>query len=291
MQKAFLKYMLALLLFGSNGIVASCSSLSSSEIVLWRTALGALVLLSIFSISGQRLTVQKYKKDALFIGLSGAAMAADWLLLFEAYAQIGVSMGMLINYCGPAIVMGLAWLLFNEQLPWYKVLALAAALTGVLCISGTAASHGTSGFGLLCAVLSAGAYAAMVLCSRLAPRITGLENALLQLVSALIVVAVYVGCRQQLTLLLPLQELLPLFWLGVLNTGTACYLYFSAIKELPLPTVSICGYLEPLAAVLLAAILLQEALLPLQLLGAVLIIGGALLSEIVGHKLKSGASS
>ena len=41
----------------------------------------------------------------LFVAISGIAMATDWLLLFEAYAQIGVSLGMLINYTGPAIVI------------------------------------------------------------------------------------------------------------------------------------------------------------------------------------------
>lgn len=46
-------------------------------------------------------------------------------------------------------------------------------------------------------------------------------------------------------------------------------------QELAVQTVAVCGYLEPLAAVVFAAVLLHETMLPLQILGAVLILGGA----------------
>ncbi|MGM9682281.1 MAG: EamA family transporter, partial [Eubacteriales bacterium] len=43
--------------------------------------------------------------------------------------------------------------------------------------------------------------------------------------------------------------------------------------------VAILGYSEPLSAVLFSVLLLGEKMLPLQIVGAVLIIGGALLGE------------
>lgn len=97
-KRAFLKYLAGLLLFGSNGVIASYIHLSSYEIVLLRSVLGIALLLGLFLITGHRFTALRHKKDLLFITLSGIAMAADWLLLFEAYARIGVSLGMLINY-------------------------------------------------------------------------------------------------------------------------------------------------------------------------------------------------
>ena len=44
-------------------------------------------------------------------------------------------------------------------------------------------------------------------------------------------------------------------------------------------TVAICGYLEPLSAVVFSVIFLKETMLPIQIIGAVLIIGGAMLGE------------
>ncbi|MBQ8748040.1 MAG: DMT family transporter, partial [Clostridia bacterium] len=65
----------------------------------------------------------------------------------------------------------------------------------------------------------------------------------------------------------------------LLNTGIGCYFYFSSIGKLPVQTVAICGYLEPLSAVVFSVIFLKETMLPIQIIGAVLIIGGAMLGE------------
>lgn len=70
-----------------------------------------------------------------------------------------------------------------------------------------------------------------------------------------------------------------MLFLGVVNTGVACYLYFSSIGRLPVQTVSILGYLEPLAAVVFSALLLNEKMSSIQMLGAALILGGAIFTE------------
>ena len=72
--------------------------------------------------------------------------------------------------------------------------------------------------------------------------------------------------------------------LGLFNTGIGCYFYFSSIGKLPVQTVAICGYLEPLSAVVFSVIVLHETMLPIQILGAALIIGGAVSSELVKRK-------
>ena len=65
----------------------------------------------------------------------------------------------------------------------------------------------------------------------------------------------------------------------LVNTGVGCWLYFSEIARLPVMTVSILGYLEPLAAVLFAVVLLHERLSVFEAVGAVLILAGAAASE------------
>ncbi len=279
MRAAYFKYFLALLLFGSNGVAASYIALSSYEIVFLRSVLGCVLLIVVFVASGHRLTVFQHKKSLFFIAASGFAMALDWLLLFEAYQQIGVSLGMLINYCGPAIVIALSTLLFKERLTFNKFTALLMALLGVFLISGQAASEGISGWGLLCAGLSAVAYAAMVIFNKLAKQITGVENATFQLLFALVIVAIFVTCKQGLFFEVTADDWVPVLILGLVNTGLGCFLYFSSIGELPTQTVAICGYLEPLSAVLFATVFLRETMEPVQLAGAAMIIGGTLLGE------------
>lgn len=281
MKKFYVSYFAALLLFGSNGLVASFIALPSDQIVLLRTAFGAALLLAIFCGSGQPRTAFRQKRDLLFLMLSGGAMAADWLLLFEAYRQIGVSLAILINYCGPVLVMALSPALFHERMTVPKLLALLSALAGVVLISGQVAVDRVNGLGLLCAGLSALSYAAMVICNKKAARIQGMENAALQMLFALVVAAVFVGGRQGFAMHIAAGDWLPILWLGVINTGVSGFLYFSAMGKLPVQTVAVCSYLEPLFAVLLSVVFLHEVLGPLQILGAVLVIGGAVFGECV----------
>ena len=66
MKKSYLKYFTSLLLFGLNGIVAGQIEMNSYEIVLLRTLIGSLLLVTVFLISGNRFTFTKKKKDFLF---------------------------------------------------------------------------------------------------------------------------------------------------------------------------------------------------------------------------------
>lgn len=285
MNKAFFKYIFALLLFGSNGIVASRIDLNSYEIVLLRTLIGSLLLIAIFFLSRGKLTFWKHKKDFAFLAVSGIAMGTSWMFLYEAYAQIGVSIASLCYYCGPVIVMILSPLLFKEKLTSTKIIGFLAVLIGIFFVNGFGAVAANR-FGLLCGLASAIMYAFMVIFNKKATAITGLENSALQLFIAFATVTVFVGFKQGFIIDIPTESVLPIFILGLLNTGIGCYLYFSSIGKISVQTVAICGYLEPLSAVLFSVIFLREVLLPVQSVGAGLIIGGAIFGECVKPKGK-----
>ena len=279
MKASYLKYIFALLLFGSNGIVASLIHLSSYEIVLLRTLIGSLLLIAIFFIAREKLTFYKYKTQSVFLAVSGIAMGTSWIFLYEAYDEIGVSLASLAYYCGPVIVMMMSPFLFGEKLTKLKVCSFLVVLVGIFLVNGTAFENGVSVWGLACGLLSAVCYSLMVMFNKKAKDITGLENSMLQLFVAFLTVAIFVGIKQGYRMEIDTQSIIPILVLGLLNTGIGCYFYFSSIGKLPVQTVAICGYLEPLSAVLFSAIFLKETMLPIQIIGAVLIIGGAMLGE------------
>lgn len=274
------KYLFSLLLFGSNGIVASFIALDSMHIVLLRTLIGSLCLVMLFLIAREKPAYGKNKRQFMFIVISGMSLGASWIFLYEAYARIGVSVASLLYYCGPVIVIALSPLVFKEHLTLNKLAGLAAVLTGVTLINGDAMGSGSDTFGIICGLMSAVFYAVMVIFNKKASDITGLENSALQITSAFFAVAIFAGLTQGFATDISADSLLPILILGVVNTGLGCYLYFSSIGRLPVHTVAICGYLEPLSAVLFSVVILRETLLPLQIVGAVLIIGGAMFSEL-----------
>ncbi len=285
MKKSYIKYFTALLLFGSNGIVASFISLSSYEIVLLRTLIGSLLLIAVFFLTRNKMTFFKHKKSSLFLLLSGMAMGTSWMFLYEAYTQIGVSIASLCYYCGPVIVMMLSPLLFKEKLTAVKLIGFAAVLIGIFLVNGNAFDGSGNPWGIFCGLMSAVMYSAMVICNKKAEHIKGLENAALQLFVSFLTVFIFVLFKQGLSIRLEPADIIPMLILGLLNTGIGCYFYFSSIGNLPVQTVAICGYIEPLSAVIFSIMFLKEVLLPLQILGAVFIIGGAVLSEVFGKKL------
>ncbi len=276
----FLKYLLALLMFGTNGIVASHISLSSYEIVLLRTLIGSLFLIAVFFLTGGKLSFYKHKKQSAFLAVSGIAMGASWMFLYEAYAQIGVSISSLLYYCGPVIVMALSPLLFEEKLTLPKIIGFTSVLAGIFLVNGDISGQ-LNKWGIICGLMSAVMYSFMVICNKKAEGIMGLENSMLQLFISFLTAAVFVGIKRGYGMDIQVESVLPIVILGLVNTGIGCYFYFSSIGRLPVQTVAVCGYLELLSAVLFSAILLDERLRMLQIIGAVLIIGGAMCGELL----------
>jgi len=179
--------------------------------------------------------------------------------------------------------MILSPLLFKEKLTSAKIIGFLAVLIGIFLVNGQG-TVSANRFGLLCGLASAIMYSFMVIFNKKASAITGLENSALQLFIAFATVAVFVGFKQGFMIDIPTESVLPIFILGLLNTGIGCYLYFSSIGKISVQTVAICGYLEPLSAVFFSVIFLQEVLLPMQIVGAVLIIGGAIFGECAKTK-------
>ncbi len=283
-NKAISKYILSLLLFGSNGIVASYISLSSYEIVFTRTLIGSLFLALIFISSRQKVRFWRNKPHSLNLIISGVAMGASWMFLYEAYAQVGVSIATLAYYCGPVIVMILSPILFKEKMTAVKVLGFLAVVLGMFCVNGQPLSQGKASWGLVFGILSAFTYAFMVIFNKKASSITGLENPMWQLITSFITVAVFLGLKQGFSIHNTPGDLIPILLLGIVNTGVGCYFYFSSIGDLPVQTVAILGYLEPLSALCFSAAFLGETMNFLQIIGAVLILGGAAFGELFRKK-------
>ena len=282
MRQAYFKYISALLLFGSNGIVASYILLNSYEIVFTRTLIGSLFLIAVFILTKGKFSGWKNKGHLRYIAVSGIAMGASWIFLFEAFKQIGVSIATLAYYCGPVIVIVLSPLIFQERITAQKLLGLFTVLLGMLFVNGSALLQSGFSWGLFCGVMSAFMYAIMVIFNKKATSITGLENTIYQLsVSFLTVMVFTLLIKQGIRISFTLQSILPVLFLGIVNTGIGCYLYFSSIQKLPAQSVAICGYLEPLSALVFSALLLQERLTLIQIIGAVLILGGSTLGELM----------
>lgn len=285
-KKAYFKFIFSLLLFGINGIVASHINLTSSEIVFLRTLLGSIFLIIMFVLTGGKFHVKQYPKDMLFIILSGIAMGTSWMFLYEAFQQIGVSLASLLYYCGPVLVMIVSPFVFKEMLTVPKIVGFLIVLVGIFLVNGINDTNNSNTWGFICGLLSAVTYCLMVTFNKQSRNIVGFENSAIQLIISFLTVAVFIGVRQHFVIVIPVESWPWILVLGIITTGVGCYLYFSSLSKIPAQTAAIFGYFELLSAVIFAAILLHEKMSLSQSIGAVCIIGGAMLGELVKTKKK-----
>lgn len=275
------KYVAGLLLFGLNGVIAEQINLPSYMIVFLRTLIGSAFLIAVFLISRQRLNLKDIpKKQSFFLILSGVSMGLSWIVLYEAYQRTGVGIASIAYYCGPVIVMLLTPFIFRQKTTAKQIVCFAVVIVGIFMTNLSDISTNADTFGLICGLLSAVFHALMVIFTVKAPDITGNKNSMIQLTVSFLTVAIFTIFSQKIVLPDSIPQWGLIAFLGIVNTGIGCYLYFSSISGLSVQSVSIIGYLEPLSSVVFAVILLGEPITVLQFLGVAMILVGAIASEI-----------
>ena len=293
MNKQYGKYITSLLIFGTNGVVASFLTLNNTAIIFYRTVVGSLFLLGILLLTKKLPKPELLKGQLLPVSISGATLGLGWLFLFEAYRQIGVGTSTLLYYLGPAIFMILAPLLFRERISASRIIGITAAFGGMILVNFDllgAQVEGSSFYGILCGLASALMYAVMLVANKKVTNLNGVDRTFFQLVFAGLVVTLYALLTQKA--LWPVQsgELLPLLILCIINTGLGCYFYFSSTHLLPVQSVAVLSYIDPLSALVFSAIFLNERMGTLQIIGAALILGGAAFGELYRPRNKGEKS-
>ncbi len=271
-------YILSMLIFGTNGILVHHISLASSQIILMRTLIGGLLLTLIVLLRGgfDRAGI---RADILPLLVGGSVLGLNWVALFEAYRQLNVSLATLIYYVGPILVLLFSPVLFREKLNSRKITSVVLVAVGLVCISGSIALRGMSMRGLLTAVVSALFYAAVIIFNKRITHTGGLQTAALELDIAFVIVLIYM----MLTVGPPHPAVSDIPWIaviGLVNTGLAYLLYFSGLQKLPAQSAALISYVDPVSALVFSALFLHETMTPVQILGAVLIIGGAVFGEL-----------
>ena len=276
----------SMLIFGSVGIFRRQIPLSSAFLAFSRGILGGLLILAFAAAKrGEARERPPGRRRFLLLVLTGAAIGFNWILLFEAYAHTTVAVATLCYYMQPTIVLLLSPLLFRERLTAKKGLCAAAAILGMVLVSGVTGGEGSGETrGVLLALGAAVLYAAVVILNKRITGVEAVERTTVQLLAAGAVMIPYLLLTGGFRGLDPDgMSLLLLLILGVVHTGLAYLLYFGSIRGLRIQTIAVVSYADPVSALLFSALFLRETLSLPGIIGAVLIIGAALLSELDRH--------
>lgn len=290
-MNAKIKIITAMVTFGTIGVFVRYIPLPSSIIALVRGVLATVFLLAVMSAGKRRPDGTAIRRNIVLLVVSGGLIGFNWIMLFEAYNYTSVAVATLCYYLAPVFVIIASPFVLGEKLTMRKAFCVAAALAGMVLVSGVIQNYASGGntedLSLTGVILGIGAgalYGTIILMNKKLKDISSYDTTVVQLAAASIVLVPY--CL--LTVDMGVLEITPvsvalLLIVGIVHTGIAYVLYFGSIKELPAQTVAIFSYIDPILAVLLSALLLKESMDMLSISGAILILGSTFVSEMKGN--------
>ncbi len=282
-KNARLMIVISMFIFGTLGLLVRNISVTSGELALYRAVMASVLLGVYFLVTKQKIEWKRIGKELPLLIISGMAMGVNWILLFEAYKYTTVSIATLSYYFAPVLVTVACPVLFREKMGWKEWLCFAMSTLGIVLITGvgdlgSGSSHLTGiAFGLGAAVL----YASVVMLNKYINGVSGIQRTFLQFVSAVVILVPYVWCTSGATLhTMDGTGWICLAIIGLVHTGLAYCLYFSALKDIPGQEAAILSYVDPLVAVMISVFILGEDMTAVQIIGGALILGFTLWNEI-----------
>lgn len=290
-MKGNFKIITAMLIFGTIGVFVKKINLSSSEIALLRGVIGSLFLICVSFFVNQKPSLKSIKENSVLLILSGAAIGLNWIFLFQSYKYTTISNATLSYYFAPIFVTILAPFVLKEKLTSVKVVCIITAMIGLFLVVNIRGNSTGGSYnhlvGILYGLSAAALYSSVILMNKFIKNLSGFETTLVQLMAATLVLLPYVYFKDQMDFLgINANSIIFIFIIGIIHTGAAYFLYFTSLKELNGQTIAILSYIDPISAVIIAAIFLGENMSFIQVIGGILILGSTFLSERLETKVK-----
>lgn len=275
MKRSQIQLISAMLIFGSLGLFVRQLPLPSAVIAALRAGIGAGVLGLYKVIRHTPLQLPKSFQARLALLISGILLGSNWVFLFEAYRRTTVSVATLCYYLAP-ILVAFFTLMRSRTFNRRSGILLLSALIGLGLLINPGAQLGSDpvigiSFGLIAALM----YAGIILINPYFKAVSGLDSSCLQLLIAALILLLYLFIQPPM---IHWKAINTIQWglvlvLGIVHTGIAYALYFSALPKLNSTTAAFLSYIDPISALLFSGYLLHEPFTILQIVGAVLILG------------------
>lgn len=281
-NKAKSMMILAMLIFGTIGIFVRYIPLPSSVIAVGRGIIGTAFLFLFIKGKGIPISWPDIRQNLLLLCLSGAALCGNWTFLFEAYRYTSIATATLCYYMAPIIVILVSPIFLKEKLTARKLLCVLTALAGMVLVSGIGQEGGSANMtGVFFGLCAACCYASIVIFNKKIKPMAAYDKTIVQLGLGALLLMPYVLLTENVAALDASPFSLAMFLVvGIVHTGFAYVFYFGSMQSLKAQTIALFSYLDPIFAILLSAVVLGEPLGITSIIGAVLVLGSTLVSEL-----------
>lgn len=281
MKKLYLA--ISMVIFGTIGLIRRYIPLPSATVAMVRGVTGSVFMLCVYLFMRRKPDLKSIKGSLGQLALSGAFLGLNWLMLFEAYNRTSVAVATVCYYMAPVIVMLLSPVLLGERITPRGAICGAVSVVGMLLVSGILTGDGAAADGILFGLGAACLYAGVMIMNRKIKNIASMDRTLVQLaVSALVLMPYVIFAERPDFATCDGTGILCLALAGILHTGIAYMLFFSAVAEVPAQSAAVMSYIDPAVAVIVSVVFLASPMSIAEICGAVLVIGSALVNEAAG---------
>lgn len=266
----------AMLMSGTIGWLVVASQQAPLNVAFLRCVLGGATLALVCAALGLLRRSLFTKRMVLLSVLGGAAIVANWVLLFAAYSRASISMATAVYNTQPFMLVGLGALVLRERVTASTLAWLAIAFVGLVCVvevqPAVLAVPGQYLRGVAFAAGAAFLYAVSSIITRYLKGTPPHLIALVQVAFGAFALAPFIHYGT-----LPAT---PLHWaqivtLGVVHTGIMYVLLYGAIQKLPTAMTGALSFIYPVVAILVDCFAFGQHLAWSQFLGAALILVAA----------------
>lgn len=272
----------------SLGLIAA--GLTNWDVLSYRWLTAAAVLVIYATIKKKTLKLNSFDETWKVMLLS-ALRSLTSITLLIGYANIASGIASTINFMYPVIVALCMMIIYGEDRSWVNVLAIIIAILGVYLMAsgdGLAVEGGNTTLGLVCSLISAFSFAAyyIVMKKTKADKIEAVKfTTWIMLLSGIYFVAGGLISDGKITLVTDFKSWMNILGLGLWATMVSNFTGVKAIRRIGPTLTSILGALQPLTAVVLGIIFLDEHLGISTISGILLILTAVIM--IVLHQRKA----
>ncbi len=281
-----LKMILAVIFWGGSfiAIKIAVQQTTPATVVWLRFLIGILCLLP-FIIKKGLLHISSWKEAGEYVVLGFLGVTLHQWLQSSGLVTSQASTTAWIVASTPLFMVLMGWLFLKEKLGNYGAIGIGLATLGVLMVVSAGDIRGIfkNGFGApgdIYVLLSAPNWALYsILLRSTLKRQSALQATFFSMLFGWLLTNIQFIAEKswQQFPQFDLSGWGSILYLGVFCTFLAYLFYYDALQNLSSTTVGAYLYIEPLAAMLFAAFILQEAITLASLLGGGLIIGGVML--------------
>lgn len=274
-----IQYLIAVIIYGTIGFFLHYVNASSEFVVMCRGLIGSFFILIIMLIRKESPDLKAIKMNLFLLIGSGVALGLNWVFLFSGY-KYSISVSSLCNYTAPIMIVLISALFLKARINRKQLICIVSSFVGIILISGVLENQGTSdNHAFVYGMLASFGFVMLVLFNRKLKNIKSLDRTIVQLFVSFLTVLPYVIINHSIPTSLDEKSIILILILGIVHTGIAYIFYFGAIDTLDITKVAVLGYIEPVLSVLTGVIFFKEGLGIYGVIGAILILLSAIVSE------------